>query len=139
MNKKILLVCIPFFLTSCAEVNTVLDSVNKTIKEVSAPKSQSVSARKICNDFMDNEIVGKKNWKGAYVSINGKIDSIYQDEWGDKNINLNIDRKTKVLATLQKSQNVDKLKSGNKINITGRVSNVMHTGSCNILLDNASF
>ncbi|WP_165544832.1 OB-fold protein [Pasteurella multocida] len=137
MKKILSLLCTTLFITSCAELNSVLDSVNKTIEDTSNPKLKSVSAIKICEDFINNEITAKKHWVGAYISVKAKIDSIYQDEWGDSNVNLKINHKTRVLATLKKGYSTEKFKKGHSVNIRGIVSNVMHTGTCSILLDKA--
>uniref|UniRef100_Q0I2P1 Uncharacterized protein n=1 Tax=Histophilus somni (strain 129Pt) TaxID=205914 RepID=Q0I2P1_HISS1 len=138
MKKLSLLICATLFLESCAELNSVLDSVNKTMEGVSNQNVKPVSGVKICNDFVDNEIMAKKLWNGSHVSIKGKIDSIYQDEWGNSNINVKVNHKTRVLATLRKGYNTDKLRRGHSVNIKGTVSNVVHSGTCNILLDRAS-
>lgn len=137
MNKVLSLLCAVLFVTSCAELNSVLDSVNKTIDDVSSSKPQSVSAIKLCNDFMSNEITAKKRWGDAYVSISGKVDSIYQDEWGNSNVNLKINRKTRVLATLRSGAKTEQVKRGSLVHVKGIISNVMHTGSCNVFLDRA--
>lgn len=132
-NKTILVGITSILLISCTELNTVLDSVNKNIK----PEFRTVSATKICDDFSENEILASKKWKGSYVSMKAKIESIYKDAWDSKNITLKINQKVNILAELNKSSNVDKLKKGNRVNVKGKISNVMHTGHCNILLDDS--
>ncbi|QGM81546.1 OB-fold protein [Otariodibacter oris] len=140
MNKKLAtLVCSTLFLTSCADLNSALDSVNKTISSVAQPPQAKVlNSNQICEDFLDNEVVAKRNWINSYVSVKGKIESIYEDEWGDTNVIISAGRGVSIGASLNPGVNIDSLKRGNNINIKGYLETIMHTGTCKILIDKAT-
>ncbi|MDG6882857.1 hypothetical protein [Phocoenobacter uteri] len=64
MKKNVLLVALSsLFIVSCAELNTALDSVNKTLGSTlntnSNMKVKNTSA-KICRDFKSNSLTARK-------------------------------------------------------------------------------
>lgn len=144
MNKKFLLLAFaPLFISSCAELNSALESVNKTmdvISESSMPKLQSASATKICDDFSNNEISAKQRWIGAYVSMSGRVDEVKENTWGKPSIDFSISNNVNVLALPKIGMNLQKLNKGDKLVFKGIINDVMRTGlSCNIFLDKTSF
>lgn len=142
MKKKLLLAFAPFFISSCAELNSALESVNKTIEGISTPlpgKAKSVSGEKICNDFRENEIVAKRKWIGSYISVKGKVDDVYQSAWGKSVVDFSSNNRVRLSASLNDTNLAGKTKAGNVITVKGVVRSVINTGHCNINLDNAYF
>lgn len=140
--KKFLLLAISLSLVSCAELNSVLDSVNKGIGGVSNQSSagyQSISPQKICKDFKDNEILAERTWTGAYVSIKGKIISIEKNDWGEPQVYLEPNSRIRVSAVLKNGDLANKLKAGNFVNAKGAIRGIVKTGlACHIQLENVS-
>lgn len=143
--KKIYLpfVFAPFFISACAELNSALESINKTMEEVSEsqmPKLQSASGSRICNDFSNNEISAKQKWIGAYVSMSGRVDEVKENTWGKPSVDFSISNNVNVLALPKTGMNLQKLNKGDKLVFKGIINDVMRTGlSCNIFLDKTSF
>lgn len=139
--KKFLLLVTSLSLVSCAELNSALDSVNKSMEGISNSTSknyQSVSAQKICKDLRENEITATKKWVGSYVSVKGKVDSVYQSEWGETVVSFT-DNRVRLSASLKDAHSAEKIKAGNIITVKGVVRGFMDTGHCNISLENAYF
>ena len=144
MKKKFLLLAFSsLFISSCAELNSALESVNKSMESISEsnmPKLQSASATKICNDFSNNEISAKQKWIGLYVSMSGKVDEVKENTWGKPSVDFSVSNSVNVLALPKTGMNLQKLNKGDRVVFKGIINDVMRTGlSCNIFLDKTSF
>ncbi|MDG6882820.1 tRNA_anti-like [Phocoenobacter uteri] len=144
MKKNVLLVALSsLFIVSCAELNTALDSVNKTLGSTlntnSNMKVKNTSAKTICRDFKSNSLTAREKWFKSYVSLSGTIDSIGKTAWGNYSVDFKDGSSISIITIPERTVNLKSIRVGQKKKIRGIVRDVILAGTCNIFLERTNF